>query len=48
MLLLVVVIFNLSLLSFTKSQNINEDIQLKGGLCFKPEGLAQIYQDYSR
>ena len=29
-----------------KSQNIKEDIQLKGGLVFKPEGLAQINQDY--
>ena len=30
------------------SQNIKEDIQLKGGLVFKPEGLAQINQDYTQ
>ena len=42
---LVLMIFNFSL-NCARSQNIKEDIQLKGGLVFKPEGLAQINQYY--
>ena len=46
MLLLILGTIFLALLSQANSQNIKEDIQLKGGLVFKPEGLAQINQDY--
>ena len=30
----------------TLGQNVQENTQLKGGLVFKPEDLAQINQDY--
>ena len=43
---LILVISTLSLVASTNCQNIKEGILLKGGLVFKPEGLAQINQDY--
>ena len=45
---IVSVFFITSLFTFVFSQNLKEDIQLKGGLVFKPEGLAQINQDYTQ
>ena len=42
------VLLNSFLFNFVLSQNLKEDIQLKGGLVFKPEGLAQINQDYTQ
>ena len=41
-------IAHFSLFDLVRSQNIKEDVQLKGGLVFKPEGLAQINQDYTQ
>ena len=43
-----ILLLTLSYVALVSSQNIKEDIQLKGGLVFKPEGLAQINQDYTQ